>query len=74
MQVGVQYLDDLAHYDKVFPNLYSLSNAYQTNYRLSAYRTLISLYKVGTKYLKIDKQKVREYEQELQELKKDNQK
>jgi len=74
MQVGVHYLDDLAHYDKVFPNLYSLSNDYQTNYRLSAYRTLIRLYKVGTKYLKIDKQKVREYEQELQELKKEQSK
>jgi len=73
MLLGIKHLDNLANYDKKFPKIYNINNNYLTRHRKLAYKELIELYIVGSKYLKTDKKKAKAYLNEFKKLTQDSQ-
>jgi len=72
MQLGIKQFDDLANYDKTFPNLHNINSNYETNYRKKAYRKLILLYAKGAKYLLASDKKAKVYLQQLKQFSQDS--
>jgi len=64
MQLGIKQFDDLANYDKTFPNLHDITNNYEAKYRDRAYKELIELYSKGARYLVADEKKAKSYMKE----------
>ena len=54
--LGVKYFDELAHYDKAFPKLYTKDSQCQFKHREVAFAKLIELYTKGGYFLKADEE------------------
>lgn len=61
MQFGIKQFDNLANYDKTFPNLHDINSDYETRYRKKAYMKIILFYAKGAKYLKADEKQAKMY-------------
>ena len=72
MDLGIKQLEDLAHYNLLFPSKYEASRHYITRFQKIAYKELIALHMRGTEYLPPNKKKADTYLKELKLLEKES--